>query len=104
MTLLVENFKECLPNTLAKNSVAHKFDNLRPGAQISSRNSRQKIKLQSLAQEYAKDRKTSGDLSAFSTDLTVETTLNAELDEHLDNSAHEPKGCISGNSRNSYTP
>ncbi len=66
-----------------------------------------KTKLQALAQELAKDIKTSDDLSAFSAELTkiaVEAALNTELDEHLGYSSHDPKGHHSGNSRNGYTP
>jgi transposase-like protein len=44
-----------------------------------------KDRLKALATEFDKDLKTGQDLSAFTRDLvklTVETALNAELDEH----------------------
>lgn len=60
-------------------------------------------KLKALAAELAKHVKTEkdlGNLSAMLTKLTVETALNAELDEHLGYAKHAPAGRNSGNSRN----
>ena len=64
-------------------------------------------KLKQLAKEFAKDLKTGEDLNDFTRELvklTVETALNAELDEHLGYDKHDPKGHGSGNSRNGTTP
>ena len=66
-----------------------------------------KDELRSLAQELAKDIKTADDLSSLSaelTKLTVEAALNAELEQHLGYSPHEPRGHNSGNSRNGTSP
>lgn len=63
-------------------------------------------KLKALAAELAKHVKTEkdlGNLSAMLTKLTVETALNAELDEHLGYEKHSPQGRNSGNSRNGRT-
>ena len=63
-------------------------------------------KLQALAKELAKDIKTEKDLGELSKQLvklTVETALNAELDEHLGYSKHDREGRNSGNSRNGYS-
>ena len=64
-------------------------------------------KLKKLAKEFAKDLKTGEDLNDFTRELvklTVETALNAELDDHLGYDKHDPKGHGSGNSRNGTTP
>lgn len=64
-------------------------------------------KIKQLAKEFAKDLKTGEDLNDFTRELvklTVETALNAELDEHLGYDKHDPKGHGSGNSRNGTTP
>lgn len=64
-------------------------------------------KLQALAQELAKDinsEKDLGELSKQLVKLTVETALNAELDEHLGYQKNERSGRNSGNSRNGYSP
>jgi transposase-like protein len=63
-------------------------------------------KLQSLANELAKDLKTPEDLSALTaqlTKITVEAALNAELDHHLGYTQYEHKGHPTGNSRNGYS-
>src|SRR5690606_28472654 len=66
-------------------------------------------KLKALAAELAKHVKTEKDLGNLSamltklTKLTVETALNAELDEHLGYEKHSPQGRNSGNSRNGRT-
>ena len=63
-------------------------------------------KLQALAKELAKDIKSEKDLGELSQQLvklTVETALNAELDEHLGYSKHDKAGKNSGNSRNGYS-
>jgi len=63
-------------------------------------------KLKSLALELAKDLKTPEDLSRLSAQLkkiAVEAALNAEMDDHLGYSSHEPKGKNSGNNRNGYS-
>lgn len=63
--------------------------------------------LKKLAAELAKNIKTEKDLSDFSAQLlklTVETALNAELDEHLGYPKHAASGRKSGNSRNGSTP
>lgn len=60
-------------------------------------------KLKELATELAKDIKSEKDLGALTQRLvkmTVETALNAELDDHLGYSKHDPAGRGSGNSRN----
>ena len=62
--------------------------------------------MKALAAEIAKDLKTPEDLSALSaqlTKITVEATLNAELEHHLSYTSHERKGRNSGNSRNGYS-
>ena len=64
-------------------------------------------KLEELAKELAKDVKSQDDLSDLSRELlkmTVETALNAELDDHLGYPKHSPKGRGSGNSRNGHSP
>ena len=61
-------------------------------------------KLKTLAQEAAKTIKTEADLNKFRqmlTKITVETALNAELDDHLGYSKHEMSD--SSNSRNGFT-
>ncbi|MFP5484037.1 MAG: transposase, partial [Gammaproteobacteria bacterium] len=63
-------------------------------------------KLKALVAELAKDIKTEKDLGALTQQLvklTVETALNAELDEHLGYEKHAPAGRGSGNSRNGTT-
>ena len=60
-------------------------------------------KLKALAAELAKDIKSEKDLGALTQQLvklTVETALNAELNEHLGYEKHSPTGRGSGNSRN----
>lgn len=60
-------------------------------------------KLKALAADLAKDIKSEKDLSALTQELmkiTVETALNAELDEHLGYEKHDVAGRGSGNSRN----
>jgi putative transposase len=60
-------------------------------------------KLKALAAELAKDIKSEKDLGALTQQLvklTVETALNAELDEHLGYEKHSATGRGSGNSRN----
>jgi putative transposase len=60
-------------------------------------------KLKALAAELAKGIKSEKDLGLLSQQLmklTVETALNAELDEHLGYLKHDPAGNGSGNSRN----
>jgi len=60
-------------------------------------------KLKALVAELAKHVKTEkdlGNLSAMLTKLTVETALNAELDDHLGYEKHAAAGRNSGNSRN----
>ncbi len=60
-------------------------------------------KLKALAAELAKDLKSEKDLGTLTQQLvklTVETALNAELDEHLGYEKHDPAGRGSGNSRN----
>lgn len=60
-------------------------------------------KLKELAAELAKDIKSEKDLGALTQRLvkmTVETALNAELDDHLGYSKHDSAGRGSGNSRN----
>ncbi len=63
-----------------------------------------KKELEAFAREAAKGIKTEKDLNAFSqmlTKITVETALNAELDEHLGYDKHQES--VSGNSRNGYS-
>jgi transposase-like protein len=63
-----------------------------------------KIELEEFAREAAKSIKTEKDLNNFSqmlTKITVEAALNAELDDHLGYSKHEPSR--SDNSRNGFT-
>jgi transposase-like protein len=63
-----------------------------------------KIELEAFAREAAKSIKTEKDLNNFSqmlTKITVEAALNAELDDHLGYSKHEPSK--SDNSRNGFT-
>ena len=63
-------------------------------------------KLQALAKELAKDIKSEKDLGELSKQLlklTVETALNAELDDHLGYLKHAKEGQNSGNSRNGYS-
>lgn len=60
-------------------------------------------KLKALAAELAKDIKSEKDLGTLTQQLvklTVETALNAELDEHLGYEKHSPAGKGTGNSRN----
>lgn len=60
-------------------------------------------KLKAMAAELAKGIKSEKDLGLLSQQLmklTVETALNAELDEHLGYAKHDPAGHGSGNSRN----
>ena len=60
-------------------------------------------KLKAMATELAKGIKSEKDLGLLSQQLmklTVETALNAELDEHLGYQKHDPAGHGSGNSRN----
>ena len=64
-------------------------------------------KMKALAAELAKDIKTEKDLGERTQQLvkmTVETALNAELDDHLGYDKHDPVGRGSGNSRNGTTP
>ena len=64
-------------------------------------------KLKALAAELAKDIKSEKDLGAITQQLvklTVETALNAELDEHLGYEKHHPAGRGTGNSRNGSSP
>ena len=63
-----------------------------------------KEELHAIAQEAAKNIKTEHDLNelrAMLTKITIETALNAELDDHLGYDKHEITG--SNNSRNGYT-
>ncbi|WP_299974817.1 IS256 family transposase [uncultured Pseudoteredinibacter sp.] len=63
-----------------------------------------KKELEAFAREAAKSFKSEKDLNDFRqmlTKVTIETALNAELDEHLGYDRHEPSPC--GNSRNGYT-
>jgi len=63
-----------------------------------------KEQLEAFAREAAKTIKTEGDLNDFRrmlTKVTVETALNAELDDHLGYSKHQPSDA--DNSRNGYT-
>jgi putative transposase len=64
-------------------------------------------KLEALAKELAKDIKSEKDLSALSrrlVKLTVETALNAEIEDHLGYPKNNPDGRNTGNSRNGFTP
>ena len=64
-------------------------------------------KLKALAAELAKDIKSEKDLGVLTQELvklTVETALNAELDEHLGYDKHSASGRGSGNSRNGSNP
>lgn len=59
----------------------------------------------SALQELAKGVKSERDLAALTQDLlkiTVEASLNAEMDDHLGYPKHSPAGYGSGNSRNGY--
>ena len=63
-----------------------------------------KEQLEAFAREAAKGIKTENDLNDFRqmlTKITVETALNAELDDHLGYDKHQPSE--SSNSRNGYT-
>ena len=63
-------------------------------------------KLQALAKELAKDIKSEKDLGELSKrllKLTVETALNAEMDQHLGYTKHAKEGHHSGNNRNGYS-
>ena len=63
-----------------------------------------KIELEAFAREAAKSIKTEKDLNNFSqmlTKITVEAALNAELDDHLGYSKHEPSH--SENTRNGFS-
>lgn len=63
--------------------------------------------LKALAAELAKDLKSEKDLGTLTQQLlklTVETALNAELEEHLGYGKHDLAGRGSGNSRNGSTP
>ena len=62
--------------------------------------------LQALAQSFAKQIKTEGDLGDFSRllkKMTVEAALGAEMETHLGYARHSPEGHHSGNSRNGYS-
>ena len=59
----------------------------------------------SALQDLARGVKSERDLAALTQDLlkiTVEASLNAEMDEHLGYAKHSPDGYGSGNSRNGY--
>ena len=63
-------------------------------------------KLKALAAELAKDIKSEKDLGTLTQQLiklTVETVLNAEMDEHLGYQKHAPQGRGTGNNRNGYS-
>lgn len=63
-------------------------------------------KLKAMAAELAKGIKSEKELGILTQQLvklTVETALNAELDEHLGYEKHAPEGRGSGNSRNGYS-
>ena len=63
-------------------------------------------KLKALAAELAKDIKSEKDLSTLTQQLiklTVETALNAEMDEHLGYEKHVQQGRGTGNNRNGYS-
>ncbi|MGL5129262.1 MAG: IS256 family transposase [Aeromonas popoffii] len=62
--------------------------------------------LKALAAELAKDIKSEKDLGTLTQQLiklTVETALNAEMDEHLGYQKHAPQGRGTGNNRNGYS-
>ena len=62
--------------------------------------------LKALAVELAKDIKSEKDLGTLTQQLiklTVETALNAEMDEHLGYEKHAPQGRGTGNNRNGYS-
>ena len=64
-------------------------------------------KLEALAKELVKDIKSEKDLSDLSrrlVKLTVETALNAEIEDHLGYPKNNPDGRHTGNSRNGFTP
>lgn len=64
-------------------------------------------KLQAMAAELAKGIKSEKDLGSLTQQLvklTVETALNAEMDDHLGYEKHAPEGHGTGNSRNGYSP
>ena len=64
-------------------------------------------RLKAMAAELAKSIKTEKDLGSLTQQLvklTVETALNAELEEHLGYEKHSPKGRSTSNSRNGYSP
>ncbi len=63
-------------------------------------------KLKALAAELAKDIKSEKDLGPLTqhlSKLTVETAINAEMDEHLGYEKHAPQGRGTGNNRNVYS-
>jgi putative transposase len=63
------------------------------------------LTLISALQELARGVKSERDLAALTQDLlkiTVEASLNAEMDDHLGYAKHSPEGYGSGNSRNGY--
>ncbi|MCO4206726.1 IS256 family transposase [Aeromonas hydrophila] len=63
-------------------------------------------KLKALAAELAKDIKSEKDLCTLTQQLlklTVETALNAEMDEHLGYQKHASQGRGTGNNRNGYS-
>ncbi|RQM63249.1 transposase, partial [Aeromonas enteropelogenes] len=63
-------------------------------------------KLKALAAELAKDIKSEKDLGTLTQQLlklTVETALNAEMDEHLGYQKHASQGRGTGNNRNGYS-
>ncbi|WDP89282.1 MAG: IS256 family transposase [Desulfobacter sp.] len=65
-----------------------------------------KKKLEALVKELAKDVKSEKDLSTLTSEivkLTVETALNAEIEDHLGYPKNSPDGRNSGNSRNGYS-
>ena len=64
-------------------------------------------RLKAMAAELAKSIKTENDLGSLTQQLiklTVETALNAELEEHLGYEKHAPQGRTTSNSRNGYSP
>ena len=68
------------------------------------RQTMKKKELEAIAQAAAKNIKTEADLNEFRrmlTKITVETALNAELDDHLGFDRHEQSN--TDNSRNGYT-
>jgi putative transposase len=61
--------------------------------------------LVSVMQELGRGLKSPGDLAQLSRELlkiTIEASLNAEMDAHLGYNKHAPEGYNSGNSRNGY--